>query len=140
VIGVEGKGGHDLEADGTGPEFVEHLLAPPYEGQALPDMPFRNAEADGDGLDRLAGIERSAMATNSSAGCIAARIAFSISEVSSAATPEEKTVRSGWGPGVRGDCSSTLSIENASTRELTSKDSAASFLSDAAPPCGVHRY
>ena len=58
MIGAEGKGGDDIEADVAVAVGVEQFGRELAEPQALPDMPFRNAEAGGDRLDRLAPIDQ----------------------------------------------------------------------------------
>ena len=42
----------------AGPEFVEQLGRDLAEAEALLDMPFGDAEAGGDRLDRLAGVDQ----------------------------------------------------------------------------------
>jgi hypothetical protein len=58
VIGAEREGGHDLEADRSGAEGVEQFGRELAETQALLDVPFGNAEARCDGLDRRAGVDQ----------------------------------------------------------------------------------
>ena len=82
MIGAEREGGHDIEADLSCAVSVEQFGRELAEAQALPDMAFGGAEANGDRLDRSPASIKDAIATNSSAGCMAARIVFSISEVS----------------------------------------------------------
>ena len=78
VIGAEREGGDDIEADVAGAVGVEQFGRQLAEAQALPDMAFGGAEAGGDRRRSSAPASISAaMATNSSAGCIAARIVFS---------------------------------------------------------------
>ena len=86
VIGAEREGGDGIEADVAVAVGVEQFRRELAEAQALPDMPFGGAEAGRDCVDRRAASISAAMATNSSAGCIAARIVFSTSEVSIASS------------------------------------------------------
>ena len=58
MIGAEGKGGDDIEADVAVAVRVEQFGRQLAEPQALPDVPFRDAEAGGDRLDRLARIDQ----------------------------------------------------------------------------------
>ena len=58
VIGAEREGGDDIEADVAVAVGVEQFGRELAEPQALPDMPFRDAEAGGDRLDRLAAIDQ----------------------------------------------------------------------------------
>ena len=76
---------------------VEQFGCQSAEPQALPKLGFPDAEAGGYRLDRLAPSINAAIATNSSAGERAARMRFSISEVS---TPP-RAPRPGTEPGNR---------------------------------------
>ena len=58
VIGAKSEGGDDIEADVAVAVGVEQFGRELAEAQALPDMPFRDAEAGGDRLDRLAHIDQ----------------------------------------------------------------------------------
>ena len=58
MIGAERKGRDDLEADLSGAERVEQLGRELAELEALPDMPFGDAEAGGDRLDRGAAVDQ----------------------------------------------------------------------------------
>ena len=87
MIGAEGEGGDGFEADVAGAVGVEQLGRELAEAQALPDMALGGAEAASRPSSIVAPPSISAaMATNSSAGCIAARIVFSASEVSTASS------------------------------------------------------
>ena len=58
VIGAKSEGGDDIEADVAVAVGVEQFGRELAEPQALPDVPFRDAEAGGDRLDRLAHIDQ----------------------------------------------------------------------------------
>ena len=58
VVGAEREGHHHFEADVAFPIGVEQLGGELAQAQALPDVPLRHAEAGGDGLDGLAGINQ----------------------------------------------------------------------------------
>ena len=58
VIGAEREGGDRLEADLAGAEGIEQLGRQLAEAQALPDVPFGNPEARGDGVTGMAGVDQ----------------------------------------------------------------------------------
>ena len=58
MIGAEGEGGDDIEADVAVAVGVEQFGRELAEPQALPDVAFRDAKAGGDRLDRLAPIDQ----------------------------------------------------------------------------------
>ena len=58
MIGAEREGGDDIEADVAVAVGVEQFGRELAEPQALPDVAFRDAEAGGDRLDRLAAIDQ----------------------------------------------------------------------------------
>ena len=58
VIGAKGEGHHHFEADAAFPVSVEQFGGELAQAQALPDVPLRHAEAGGDGLDGLAGLDQ----------------------------------------------------------------------------------
>ena len=58
MIGAEGEGGHDIEADVAVAVGVEQFRREFAEAQALPDMPFGGAEAVRDRIDRGAAVDQ----------------------------------------------------------------------------------
>jgi hypothetical protein len=58
MVRAEREGGHDLERELAGAEFVEQFGRHLAEFEALLDVPFADAEARGDLVDRRAGVDQ----------------------------------------------------------------------------------